>query len=76
MAVFEVLDALPFDARRLKKMLRERRIGRLEVKKRGVPVDPQTVARDLRVPGDESATLLLTRREKAVVAILARRVER
>jgi hypothetical protein len=75
-AVFEVLEALPFDARRLKKMLRERRIGRLEVKKRGVPVDPQAVARDLRVPGDERATLLLTRREKSVVAILARRVER
>ena len=35
LAMFEVIEVLPFNVRRLKKLLRERRIGRLEVKQRG-----------------------------------------
>ena len=54
-------------------MLRERRIGRLEVKQRGTRHDPAAVQRELKVPGDESATLVLFRRGKSIVAILAQR---
>ncbi|MBI3463030.1 MAG: SAM-dependent methyltransferase [Planctomycetes bacterium] len=71
---FEVIDVLPFDVKRIKALLRERGVGRLEVKKRGVPHDPEQIRRQLRVPGDESCTLLLARVRNAVTAILARRL--
>lgn len=74
LAAFEVTDVLSFDTKRLKTLLRDRGIGRLEVKKRGVDIDPAQVQRTLRVPGDHSATLLVARLGKKVVAILAQRV--
>ncbi len=74
LASFEILAELPHDARKIKALLRERRIGRLELKQRGVQHDLRELHRRWQVPGDESATLLLTRRGKAHCAILARRV--
>lgn len=73
LAWFEVVDVLPFDVRRVKALLRQRGIGRLEVKKRGVPHGPEQVRRQLRVPGDQAATLLLCRLRDQVTAILTRR---
>ena len=70
---FEVSDVLPFDLRRLKAMLRRRRIGRLEVKLRSVDHDPAEIQRRLGVPGDGSATLLVTLRHKKQIAILGHR---
>jgi hypothetical protein len=74
LSAFEVADVLPYDVRKLRGLLRSRRIGRLEVKKRGVPLDPAQVQRDLAVEGDSAATLLLARIEGRVVAILATRI--
>ena len=48
----------------------------LEIKKRGVPHDPETVRRQLRVPGPSQATLLLTRVSGQATALLARRMNR
>lgn len=73
LAQFEVLDVLPLDMKRLRAIVHERRIGRLEVKKRGLPHDPAEVLRHLRPEGDESATLLLTPTRQGARAILARR---
>ncbi|HVW38016.1 MAG TPA: hypothetical protein VHB99_11950, partial [Pirellulales bacterium] len=73
LAWFEITELLPFDIKRLKALVRERRIGRLEIKKRGVPHDPEIVRRQLRVPGDNAATLFITRLGDAVVAILSSR---
>lgn len=74
LAAFEVTDVLPFQPKRLKQLLRARRIGRLEIKKRGVAQSPEQLRKQLAVPGDESATLLLARLEQGITAILARRV--
>jgi len=74
LSCFEVQEVLPFDVRKLKSLLRRRRIGRLEVKSRGVPLEPELIRRQLRVEGDDGATLLLCARESRVMAILARRV--
>lgn len=73
LAVFEVTDVLPYHVKRLKALLRERGIGQLEIKKRGVSHDPREVRKMLRVAGDGRATLIVTRVEDAVTAILARR---
>lgn len=74
LACFEVQAVMPFQAKRLRALLRSRGIGRLEVKKRGVPYDPAELQRQLRVPGDEAATLIVTRLRDAVTAIVAQRV--
>jgi hypothetical protein len=70
---FEVLDVMRYQVKSLKSWLRARGIGRLEVKKRGVDLDPARVKRELQMPGEESATLLVRRLGGKVTAILARR---
>jgi hypothetical protein len=76
LASFAVLEVLPLDMKRLRAIVRERRIGRLEVKKRGVPHDPADVLRQLRPQGDQTATLLLTPTPQGARAILTTRCAR
>ncbi len=71
---FEITEVLPFDPKHLKKAIRERNIGNLEIKKRGVRVSPEQVRKEIRPKGDESATLLLLPVHGKVRAILAQRV--
>lgn len=73
-ASFRVREVLPADARALSRALRARGIGRLEIKKRGVDIDPAAFRTALALRGDESATLLVTRMGAKRVAILADRV--
>lgn len=73
---FEVQEVLGYHPKRMKALLRERGIGTLEVKKRGVDLAPDNVRRELDPRGENAATLILTRIENRVVAILASRVER
>lgn len=70
---FRVVDTLPSDESKLKKELRRRGIGRLEIKKRGVDVDPAVLRRRLSLSGDGEATLVLTRVAGRHTAILAER---
>ncbi|WP_442574788.1 THUMP-like domain-containing protein [Microbacterium sp. F51-2R] len=71
---FRVREQLPADTKKLAKALRERGIGRLEIKKRGVDVDPAALRKALSLKGDASATLLLTRVGSKRLALLADRV--
>ena len=71
---FRVREQLPADVKKLARALRERGIGRLEIKKRGVDVDPAVLRTKLGLKGDASATLLLTRVGGTRVAVLADRV--
>jgi len=71
---FRIREELPFDVKRLGRALRERGIGTLEIKKRGVDVDPAALRPQLKLTGDGSATLLLTKIAGARVALLADRV--
>lgn len=73
-AAFRVRERLPLDVRTLKKELAARRIGTLEIKKRGVDIDPAEFRTRLALRGDESAVLVLTRIAGDRVAILADRV--
>lgn len=60
---YAVRDVMPFGLKRLTSYLREHRLGRLEIKKRGTAVEPDELRRRLRPRrfGDEAATLILTR---------------
>lgn len=74
LAGFEVMDVLPLDLRRLRHLLRARRIGTLEVKKRGVSCDPARIQKALVASGRNMATLLIARVGNTPTSILARRL--
>lgn len=73
-SAFRIIDRLPADEAKLKKELRARRIGTLEIKKRGVDVDPATLRTRLSLKGPNSATLILTRTASSRLTLLAERV--
>ena len=58
---FRVVDQMAFDRKKLKAYLRERNIGRLEIKKRGVDVVPEQLRKEMSLKGEIAATLILTR---------------
>lgn len=58
---YEVLETLPYKDKPLKAALRERNIGRLTIKKRGVDVVPDDLRKRLALSGDQEATIVLTR---------------
>jgi len=58
---YRVLEELPYREKPLKAALRERGIGRLTIKKRGVDVAPDELRKRLALTGDDEATLVLTR---------------
>ena len=58
---YEVLEVLPYREKALRAALRERGVGRLTIKKRGVDVVPEQLRKRLALAGDEEATIVLTR---------------
>lgn len=73
-STFRVREQLPADTKKLAQALRVRGIGTLEIKKRGVDIDPAVLRRKLSLRGDESATLIMTRVGSKRLAVLADRV--
>ncbi|UFS59371.1 class I SAM-dependent methyltransferase [Subtercola endophyticus] len=73
-SAFRVREVFPYNVSSLKRELRARRIGSLEIKKRGVDVDPAALRPRLALQGPEQATLFVTRAEGRHVAILADRL--
>jgi SAM-dependent methyltransferase len=57
---WEVEDWLPFNLKRLRAYLRERDIGRVTVKKRGSPLQPEVLIHDLRLRGEREKVVFLT----------------
>jgi SAM-dependent methyltransferase len=58
---YRVAEVLPFNLKKLKALLRARGVGRVVVKKRGSPLEPETLSRQLRGPGSGSAVVVVTR---------------
>jgi hypothetical protein len=58
--VWKIEDWFPFQLKRLRAYLRERRVGRVVVKKRGSPLQPEALIRDLRLDGDAERVVFLT----------------
>ena len=71
---FEVIETFPLDQRTLRRELAARAIGSLEIKKRGVDVDPAVFRKSLALRGPNSATLVLTRVAGRHNALLCERV--
>jgi SAM-dependent methyltransferase len=67
---YEVLDVLPFSLKRLRAALRARGVGTVTITKRGSGVDVERLRRDLRLSGDASMVVVLTRVAGAPTALL------
>jgi hypothetical protein len=68
---FQVNDVLPLRLQQLARYLHERCIGQLEIKKRGVDIVPEQLRSELKLRGDNMASLLITKiggRPKVIVA--------
>ncbi|WP_199515777.1 class I SAM-dependent methyltransferase [Nucisporomicrobium flavum] len=68
----EITDVMPFSLKRLRALLRERGVGRLEIRKRGSALEPEQLRRDLRLNGSAAASLVLTRVAGAPTVLLCR----
>ncbi|MFV0318941.1 MAG: THUMP-like domain-containing protein [Microbacterium sp.] len=71
---FRVRETMPAKVPRIDAALRAHGVGTLEIKKRGVDIDPAQFRRRLTLNGDRSATLIVTRVGAKRLAILADRV--
>jgi hypothetical protein len=71
---YEVLEELPYAEKRLRAALRERGVGRLTIKKRGVGIVPEQLRRRLQLRGDAEATIVVTRVEGRATVISVRRL--
>lgn len=58
---YHVLAELPYREKQLRAALRERNVGTLTIKKRGVNIAPEQLRQSLGLTGDEAATIVLTR---------------
>jgi SAM-dependent methyltransferase len=71
---FRVLGVLNYSVARLRAELRRREVGIVEIKKRGVDVDPAALRKELKPAGKNALTVLLARVGDKRLAILAERL--
>lgn len=72
---FRIRERFPLDVKVLARELAAREIGVLEIKKRGVDIDPASLRPRLKLRGANSAVLILTRIAGERAALLADRVD-
>jgi SAM-dependent methyltransferase len=58
---YRIVEELPYREKQLRAALRERNVGSLTIKKRGVDVVPEQLRKQLALRGDQAATIVLTR---------------
>jgi hypothetical protein len=76
LAGFLVESTMPLDRKRLRALVRERGLGPLEIKIRGVDIRPEQLRGELRPGTHNPATLILYTSESGARAILAHREPR
>ena len=74
LAAFEVEEEVPLRTAAVASRLAERRVGVVEVKVRGVAHSPEQFRRALKLRGENTATVFLTRIGRRETALIARRV--
>jgi hypothetical protein len=63
-------DWFPFQLKRLRAYLRARNVGQAVVKKRGSPIQPEDLIRDLRLEGDQERVIFLTHLKGRPIVII------
>lgn len=70
---FQVVDHCPYSTKNIRELVRGANLRTLEIKKRGIDLDPAKLRRTLPLDGEGEGTLILTRLDGVKTAILARR---
>jgi hypothetical protein len=73
---FAIEAVMPLDRKRLRRYFRQHGVGCLEIKTRGVDCQPEQLRRELKLAGENSRSLLLTRCSDRVLAVVASRFPR
>lgn len=63
-------DWFPFGLKRLRAYLQERGVGRVTVKKRGSPLEPEKLIRDLRLKGETEKVVFLSHLQGRAIVIV------
>jgi SAM-dependent methyltransferase len=71
---FEVLERLPYRDRDLRAWVKAHDVGTLEIKKRGLELDPAVLRKRLAPKGPNAATIVLTPTPEGALALVVRRV--
>jgi SAM-dependent methyltransferase len=71
---FEVCERLPFHLKALRQWVRRERIGVVEIKKRGVDVNPAELRGQLRLTGPNSATIVISPTPSGTIAAIVSRI--
>jgi THUMP domain-like len=71
---FEVCERLPFHLKVLRKWVRLERIGVVEIKKRGVDLNPAELRGQLRLTGPNSATMVISPTPSGTIAAFVNRI--
>jgi SAM-dependent methyltransferase len=71
---FQVLEVLPYKEKVLRQWVKDHQIGTLEIKKRGLEVDPAELRHRLRPRGDQRASFILSRTVAGARVIVAERL--
>ena len=74
-SAYEVVEELPYKEKALRSWVRTQGIGTLEIKKRGVDVDPAQLRKKLAPKGSATATLIITRIGRDAVAYSCHRIQ-
>jgi THUMP domain-like len=69
---FAVTESMPLNVKALRAWLRDRDVGRVTIKKRGVALDADALRRQLRLSGSVEMTLVLTRVKNEQVCLVVR----
>ncbi len=73
---FKVIDILNRNEKQLRKYLRERNIGTVEIKCRHIPLDVERVRKSLSLKGENASTVIYARIAGKTKIIICRRLER
>jgi protein-L-isoaspartate O-methyltransferase len=58
---WQIVDWMPFNIKKMRAYLRERNVGQITVKKRGSPLTPEELMAQLKLKGENTRTIVLTR---------------
>lgn len=69
---WQIEQWLPFNLKALRQLLQAREIGRVTVKKRGSPITPEELSKQLRLKGRYEQTLVLTKLQGQPIVLLVK----
>jgi hypothetical protein len=69
--IWAIEDWFPFNLKKLRQALRSRQVGRVVVKKRGSPLQPDALIHKLRLKGDQERVVFLTHLRGSPIVILS-----